>query len=969
MLLIMSILVAIPMMFKSELQQMALDEANKTINAEVTLGDFDLSLIPDFPRLTVEITELAVHGTDDFSEVTLFEANSITTSLDVMKLYNGEVEIIEIGMSGVNVHVKVLENGAANYDITFPEDSTTAVTNEIPMETTEREEVEEAAEFKMKLQRYFIHDFNLIYDDHQGDMYFEMVDLDHEGKGDFTLTEFILETSTQIEAISFKMEGDELLKKAKLNSEINLAMDMDNMRFQLDTTFIQLNALMLTLDGWLAMPGDSIDMDLKMASKNNSFKELFSLIPNAYTADYQDVKVNGSMSFSADFKGVYYEQLMPAFIIELMVKNGSVQYPDLPATAENIGIELHVNSPTADMGRMEVNLNKAHLELADNFFDLSLLVKKTGTNPTMTGNFKMDFDLASIPKMMPVERGEVYTGKLKTDLNFKVDMNSLDTEQFDQVEANGLFEAWNISYDDGTGGIPMDMQHVAMQFDMNTVDLIAFDARVGKSDIHATGKLENFIPWYMKEETIYGLVDFSSSYFDADEWMEDEPEVEMQEPETAKQEVTPESSISLDAEVVDTTSADTYEIPTNMYFKMNSDMKRIAYDSMDIQNLTGSIIIEKGQVIFEGVNINMFEGNASMDGVFDPTTHPLNPTFDFKMGIKDWAIAPMANTYNTVEKLAPILKTASGTFSTFMDIHGVLDQNLDPIMEKINFSGITQTKNVAIKGANLEKLNTLTKTKNFNPLKADDLKISYSCANGVLELAPFEVKLGSQTAQISGFTTLDQDINYLIDTKIKTSEMGSGADAIVGQVNSLLKSNGVDSELPDVIPVTISVTGKMDDPKFKPVFGKGEQAAAAKEQVKEIIKDQIKEVKKDLKKELQAEADAIMKEAKNQQADVMAEAEKQAANLNKEAKKLGQQLKTASNKQGKDLVKQASNPLAKMAAQKGAEQMNKEADKKAKQLVVEADKQGQKLTAEAKKKSDKILLDAQKRAANKIKGI
>jgi hypothetical protein len=365
----------------------------------------------------------------------------------------------------------------------------------------------------------------------------------------------------------------------------------------------------------------------------------------------------------------------------------------------------------------------------------------------------------------------------------------------------------------------------------------------------------------------------------------------------------------------------------------------------------------------------MFEGNASMDGVFDPTTHPLNPTFDFKMGIKDWAIAPMANTYNTVEKLAPILKTASGTFSTFMDIHGVLDQNLDPIMEKINFSGITQTKNVAIKGANLEKLNTLTKTKNFNPLKADDLKISYSCANGVLELAPFEVKLGSQTAQISGFTTLDQDINYLIDTKIKTSEMGSGADAIVGQVNSLLKSNGVDSELPDVIPVTISVTGKMDDPKFKPVFGKGEQAAAAKEQIKEIIKDQIKEVKKDLKKELQAEADAIMKEAKNQQADVMAEAEKQAANLNKEAKKLGQQLKTASNKQGKDLVKQASNPLAKMAAQKGAEQMNKEADKKAKQLVVEADKQGQKLTAEAKKKSDKILLDAQKRAANKIKGI
>lgn len=972
MLLIISIIVAIPMMFKSELQQMALDEANKTINAEVTLGDFDLSLIPDFPRLTVEISDLAVNGKGEFADIPLFEASSITTSLDVMKLYNGDVEIREIGMSGVNVHVKVLKNGAANYDITFPEDST--LVTEQPEEVVVEEpsaDTKESSEFKMKLQRYFIQDFNLIYDDQQGDMYFEIEDLDHEGKGDFTLSEFILETSTQIEAMSFKMEGDELLKKAKLNSEINLAMDMDQMRFQFDTTFVQLNALILTLDGWLAMPGDSIDMDLKMGSKNNSFKELFSLIPNAYIADYQDVKVQGSMSFAADFKGVYYEELMPAFNIGLLVKNGSVQYPDLPATAKNIGIDLRINSPAGDMSRMVVDLKKAHLELAENFFDMSLLVKKTVTNPTITGNFKMDFDLATIPSMMPVEEGEDYKGKLKTDLDFKVDMNSLDTEQYDKVEANGLFEAWNIAYDDGTGGIPMEIEHVAMNFDMNKVSLIAFDALVGKSDVHATGSLENFIPWYMHDDKISGVLDFSSNYFDADEWMEDEPETSTASAETAvpKEEVAVEESIAPDSEQADTVSSDTYEIPTNVYFKLNSDMKRIAYDSMDIQNLTGAIVIENGQVVFEGVNIEMFEGAASMDGVFDPTTHPKNPTFDFKMGIKDWAIAPMANTFNTVEKLAPILKSASGTFSTDIDLFGVLDQNLEPILEKINFTGVTQTKDLELKGENLEKLNAITKTKNYNPLKAKDLKIFYSCVNGVLEVEPFDVKIGSQSAKISGFTTLDQDINYLIDTKIKTSEMGAGADAIIGQVNSLLKSNGVNSELPDVIPVVISVTGKMDDPKFKPVFGKGEQSAEMKDQVKEIIKDQIDEVKKDLKKELQAEADAIMADAKKQQAALMAEAKKQADNMNVEAKKLGEQLKVEADKNGKDLIKQATNPLAKIAATKGAEQINKEADKKAKQLVVEADKQGKKIMDQAKIQSDKIVADAQKRADQKIKDL
>ncbi len=756
-----------------------------------------------------------------------------------------------------------------------------------------------------------------------------------------------------------------------------MAMNMDEMRFQFDTTFIQLNALVLNLDGWLAVPGDSIDMDIEMSSKNNSFKELFSLIPNAYIADYQDVKVKGSMSFGAGFKGVYYEELMPAFTIALDVKNGSVQYPDLPAKAENIGIDLHVNSPAGDMSHMQVNLKNAHLELAENFFDMSLLVSKTLTNPTMSGNLKMDFDLASLPKLMPVEDGEQYYGKFKTDLNFKADLNSLNNEHYDKIEAHGLFEAWNIQYDDGSCGIPMEIAHIGMNFDMNKVDLTAFDAVVGKSDVHATGKLENFIPWYMSEETIVGVVDFKSDYFDVDEWMEEdspEEEVELAE-ETISvdpKENKSENTIKQETQPVTSEVAiieETYEIPTNIQFVLNAHIKRIAYDSMDIQNLRGTIKIENGQVLFEGVSIEMFEGIAYMDGIFDPTTHPQLPSFDFTMGLTDWSMSEMANTYNSVDQLAPLLKDAKGTFSSKLQTHGILDGNFEPVLEKLSFSGEASIKKIEINNEKLEKLNSVTKTKHFNPLMAEDMKIFFKCVNGVLEIEPFDVKLGTQMAKVQGYTTLDQDINYTIDTKLKTNEMGAGADALIGQINGLLSSNGIDAEVPDVVPVVLLVTGKMDDPQIKPVFGQGEASNSAKDQLKDLIEDKIEEVKEDLKKEAKAEAEKILADAKKQQADLMKEAQKQADNLGLEAKKLGKQLKEEADKQGKELVKQATNPLTKIAAQKGAEQLNKEADKKAKQLEAEADKQGKKLLDEAQKQSDKILEDAQKRARDQIEGI
>jgi len=965
MLLIIVAIVAIPMLFKAELQQMAMDEANKTVNAQIEMADFDLSLIPNFPNLTAEISGLKVSGKDEFEGVTLFGAQTITTTVDLMKLFDGDVEIGEVGVDGMDVNVIVLKDGTANYDIAIEEETTSVENMDEDVEESAPEVAEngEETELKIMLKRYYIHNFNLIYDDRQGDMYFEMKNMNHDGKGDFTLSQFILETKTTVESMSFEMEGDKLLKKASLNSSINMAMDMDQMRFQFDTTFVQLNALVLNLEGWLAMPNDSIDMDIKMSSRNNSFKELFSLIPDAYIEGYEDVKVTGKMSFGAEFKGVYYEELMPAFKIDLGVQNGMVKYPDLPATAENIGIDLHINSPAGDMDRLVVDLKKAHLELAENYFDMRLLIQNSMTNPVMTGNFKMDFDLATIPTMMPVEEKEQYAGKMKTDLNFKADMNSLDHEQYDKVEANGLFEAWGIQYDDGTGGVPMKIEHVAMNFDMNKVDLTAFDAMVGKSDVHATGALENFIPWYMSESTLVGVLDFNSNYFDVDEWMTEEEEVA--EAEVAKEEVVEETA-AVEAPTPDTAAAETYEIPTNIDFTMNAYMKLIAYDSMKIEDLKGSIIIREGQVIFKDAGLRMFEGTASMDGVFDPTTHPKKPSFDFNMGIKDWAISPVANTFNTIDKLAPILKTASGTFSTEIHTTGTLDSNLEPILNELSFSGVSTTKDLMLKSDNLEKLNNITKTKNYNPLKAEDLTLKYKCTNGVLEVEPFDVKIGSQKAKISGYTTLDQDINYLIDTKIKTSEMGAGADAVMSQVSGFLKSNGVDAKMPETIPVLISVTGKMDDPKFKPVFGKGEASDQVKDQVKEIAKEKIEEVKKDLKKDAQKEADKIMEDARKQQKELMDEAKKKAEELNKEAKKLGEQLKAEADKQGKELIKQATNPFAKIAAEKGAAELNKQADAKAKQLEKEADAQGKKLIDAAQKKSDKILEDAKKKADAKI---
>lgn len=136
----------------------------------------------------------------------------------MIKLYNGDVEINEIGVYGINVYVKVLKDGKTNYDLLLEDDTKGELEKIDAVESTSDVVTDASPEdemtFTMELNHYFIHDFNLIYDDQSSDMYVELINLNHDGRGDFSQSEFILETITKIDEINFKMEDQELLKKS-----------------------------------------------------------------------------------------------------------------------------------------------------------------------------------------------------------------------------------------------------------------------------------------------------------------------------------------------------------------------------------------------------------------------------------------------------------------------------------------------------------------------------------------------------------------------------------------------------------------------------------------------------------------------------------------------------------------------------------------------------------------------------------
>ena len=103
--------------------------------------------------------------------------------------------------------------------------------------------------------------------------------------------------------------------------------DLKNMKFTLRDNTLSLNAIEAGIDGWVAMAGEAIDMDLKLNTNEIGFKEILSLIPAIYAKDFAGLKTDGVATLNAYAKGTMEGEQLPAFNVDLSVKNAMLNKP------------------------------------------------------------------------------------------------------------------------------------------------------------------------------------------------------------------------------------------------------------------------------------------------------------------------------------------------------------------------------------------------------------------------------------------------------------------------------------------------------------------------------------------------------------------------------------------------------------------------------------------------------------------
>lgn len=912
----------LPVIFKGKIVEVVKEETNAMLNAKVDFGEFDLGLISTFPNFNFSINDVKVQGVDKFDGVSLAEVKNLSLKVDLMSVISGdEINIKSIVITEPIVKAIVLADTTANWDI---------------MKETEEEEVveeESTSSFNLGLKDVTITNGYILYKDETMDLYTEIIGLNFNMSGDMTADVTTLSSHSTIDTFNLGMEGVNYMKNAVIVADADIEADLLNSKYTFKENEVKVNELVLGMDGWLAMLEEDIDMELTFGAKQTEFKNILSMVPAVYMTDFANVKTAGKLALDGHAKGTYSETKLPAFGLNLVVNDAMFKYPDLPKSVKNIQVDLHVNNPDGELDNTIVDLKTFHMELAGNPIDANLFVKTPISDADIKAGLKANFNLASLKDVMPLEGEDELNGQISSDLNIAGKVSALEQERYEDFHAEGNFGITNMNYKSDSLPYQVLINTLAMNFSPAHVELSDFDSKIGKTDIQATGRIDNIISYvFSDDEELTGTFNVTSTLLDVNEFMEEEDEA------------------TVDGESGDTEEEplEVVEVPKNINFTLNSSFAKVIYDKLEILDMKGVLVIKDQKIDMQHLGMNMLDGSMVMDGYYE-TTNPKQPGIDFDMNIQNFDVEMVASSFEAVTEMAPITKNCTGKFSTTMKINGVLNDKMEPDLNTLNGGGTMKTQNIEVVDFKpMVKLANVLKNDKLKKIDLGNTNIKYEIRDGRVYTEPFDVKMGNTTGTMSGSNGLDQTIDYTMALKIPSKELGAG-DA-VNKLSSQASQLGMDLKTSETVNVDVKIGGTFTDPTIS--TGLKDLAGNVVEDVKEQVKEKINE-------EVDKAKEKALEEARKAADKVRDEGKKAANKVRAEGKKAANQVRDKANKEAQKLIDDAGgNFLKKKAAEVAAKQVRDAGEKQAKKVEAEANKKAKGIEDKANAKADKMVEDA-----------
>lgn len=871
------LLLVIPLLFKGKIINVVKEEVGKTVDARIEFPDISISFIKNFPNLNVTLDQFSVAGKGRFNEDTLLTVKKISLTLDIMSVIKGEQYVIKkILIDEPVINLKVLGDSTANWDI-------------VKMEPSKQDETssDTSSAFSIAMNNFRINNATIVYEDKPNKTSASIAGLEFTLSGDLSAGTTTLKTESVINSLTVDYGNVRYMNKASVKFDAVINADMQNKLFTFEKNTLSVNDLKINFDGWVKMLEESYELDIKFNTPDTEFKSVLSMIPAIYSKQFSDVKTSGDFKLDGFAKGVYENDNLPAFGLELQVSDAMFQYPQLPASVKNINIGVSIANKGGSADNTLVKVEKFHTEIAGNPLDFTLGLATPVSDPEITFTALGKLDLSSIEKIYPLD--QKLTGMLTANLELAGKMSSLDNKNFDGFKAIGSLQIENMATGAKGTSTELNIKSMLFKFSPAFLELASFEAGMGSSDIKASGKITQYLDYLLKNGTLKGVLSVTSSYLNVDELM----------PKTSNT-TNSDSTIAGDNAPI--------ELPERIDFTASCAITRMKYDKMELTNIRGQVTLRDKKLNLDDLTMNGFGGTVQTNG-YIKTVKDMPIEVNITANLNQIDIQQLSASFSSIDSIAPILKKIKGNTSMSMNFNTSLHKDYTPDLSSVQSQGTLNTGELIANDIDvMNKAADMLKMENLRRIKVSPASLSYIIENGKLLVKPFDIKVNQIAGTLGGTTEIStQALDYVLGLQIPRTTFGSAANSVVDGLVAEINKKGIAYEPDKNVAINLSIGGTAKNPTIGMNLGKSSSGGSITEDLKAKASEEFNRKKQELENQAKAEVEkqkaAAEAKLKQEQEKLKAEAEKKKKELENKARKEADSLKKKLEDEAKKKLK------------------------------------------------------------------
>lgn len=480
----------------------------------------------------------------------------------------------------------------------------------------------------------------------------------------------------------------------------------------------------------------------------------------------------GQMLLDLTVRGPYAPQKkqFPLIGLKLDLQQGSVQTKFYPHPIRNIHIGVDISDSTGTARDMHLALHPLSFDFEGQPFRMEAQVSDL-SDLHYDMSLKGLLDIGKVYSVFARE-GLNVAGRAQMDLHFAGRQSDAMQQRFQKLHHSGTLtfsdlEIRQLQYLPK----PFLLKSGVFRFRNDQCWFERFRAQYGSSDITLNGYLGNMVNFALQEEApLRGSFDLKSRFLRVDEFMS----------------TTAPATDTARPGQMDTSGV--VVIPRNISLSFRAEVKKVLYNGLALQQFTGQMLIDSGQLRLQHTGFKMIGTEVTMDARYR-NQGTQSAYFDFALLAKDFDVYRAYRELKIFHDLAPAAASARGIISVNYQLRGRLDKAMSPVYPSLEGGGILSVRNVRFKGFKL--LNSASKESGKEALKDPDVKnvdLKTTIARNIIRLERVKIKIAGFRFRIEGETDFDRHLRF-------KARLGLPPWGIIG------------------IPMTISGTG--DQPRIK----------------------------------------------------------------------------------------------------------------------------------------------------------